>query len=135
MQSMAIIGLAAGTVARQATAVFGPLPIDGYEIDPQIIEVGRQYFDMNEPNLNAIAQDGRWGLEHSDRKYTIIGVDAYRPPYIPWHLTTRRILPDRAPAPDAGRRAGDQRRALTHRPAPDRWSGGHDQPGVSHRSM
>lgn len=88
VQSMAIIGLAAGTVARQATAVYGALPIDGYEIDPQIIEVGRRYFDMNEPNLNAIAQDGRWGLEHSDRKYNIIGVDAYRPPYIPWHLTT-----------------------------------------------
>ena len=85
---MAIIGLAAGTVARQATAVYGPLPIDGYEIDPQIIAVGRKYFDMNEPNLNAIAQDGRWGLEHSDRKYSVIGVDAYRPPYIPWHLTT-----------------------------------------------
>ena len=88
VQSMAIIGLAAGTVARQATAVYGALPIDGYEIDPQIIEVGRRYFDMNEPNLNAIAQDGRWGLEHSDRKYNIIGVDAYCPPYIPWHLTT-----------------------------------------------
>jgi spermidine synthase len=88
VKSMAIVGLAAGTVARQATAVYGPLPIDGYEIDPQIIAVGRKYFDMNEPNLNAIAQDGRWGLEHSDRKYSIIGVDAYRPPYIPWHLTT-----------------------------------------------
>jgi hypothetical protein len=38
--------------------------------------------------LNAIAQDGRWGLEHSPRRYSIIGVDAYRPPYIPPHLTT-----------------------------------------------
>ncbi len=88
VQNMAIIGLAGGTVARQATAVYGALPIDGYEIDPQIIAVGRKYFDMNEPNLNAIAQDGRWGLEHSPRKYSIIGVDAYRPPYIPWHMTT-----------------------------------------------
>jgi len=43
---------------------------------------------MNLPNLNAIAQDGRWGLEHSSRRYTIIGIDAYRPPYIPPHLTT-----------------------------------------------
>jgi hypothetical protein len=47
---------------------------------------------MNEPNLNAIAQDGRWGLEHSDRRYSIIGVDAYRPPYIPWHLTTQEFF-------------------------------------------
>ena len=92
VKSMAIIGLAAGTSARQATEVFGPIPIDGYEIDPEIIEVGKQYFDMNMPNLNAIAQDGRWGLEHSARRYTLIGVDAYRPPYIPWHLTTQEFF-------------------------------------------
>lgn len=88
MKSMAIIGLAAGTVARQVSEVYGPIPIDGFEIDPQIIEVGRKYFGMNEPNLNAIAQDGRVGLERTRKKYTVIGVDAYRPPYIPWHLTT-----------------------------------------------
>jgi spermidine synthase len=92
VDSMAIVGLAAGTTARQATAVFGPLPIDGYEIDPEIIEVGRQYFGMDLPNLNAVAEDGRWGLEHSPRQYDVIVVDAYRPPYIPWHLTTREFF-------------------------------------------
>jgi predicted membrane-bound spermidine synthase len=92
VKSMAIVGLAAGTTARQATAVFGPLTIDGFEIDPEIIEVGRQYFGMGLPNLNAIAEDGRWGLEHSSRQYDVIAVDAYRPPYIPWHLTTREFF-------------------------------------------
>jgi len=92
VESMAIVGLAAGTSARQATQVFGPIPIDGFEIDPDIIRVGREYFDMNQPNLNAIAQDGRWGLERSPRRYSIIGVDAYRPPYIPWHLTTQEFF-------------------------------------------
>jgi MFS family permease len=92
VQNMAIVGLAAGTLARQASEVFGAIPIDGFEIDPKIIAVGRMYFDMNEPNLNAIAQDGRWGLEHSQQKYSLIGVDAYRPPYIPWHLTTREFF-------------------------------------------
>ena len=47
---------------------------------------------MNQPNLNAIAQDGRWGLEHSQQRYTIVAIDAYRPPYIPWHLTTREFF-------------------------------------------
>ena len=88
VKSMAIVGLAAGTVARQATEVYGPIPIDGYEIDPQIIAVGRRFFAMDMPNLQAFAQDGRWGLENSSRRYTVVGVDAYRPPYIPWHMTT-----------------------------------------------
>ena len=47
---------------------------------------------MNEPNLTPIAADGRYGLAHSGRRYTIIGVDAYRPPYIPWHLTTQEFF-------------------------------------------
>jgi hypothetical protein len=80
VKDIAIVGLAAGTFARQATAVFGAVPIDGFEIDPEIIDIGRQYFGMDLPNLNAIAQDGRWGLEKSPRNYTIIALDAYRPP-------------------------------------------------------
>ncbi|HLF89370.1 MAG TPA: fused MFS/spermidine synthase [Anaerolineales bacterium] len=92
VRALGIIGLAGGTTARQATAVFGPIPIDGWEIDPAIIEVGRKYFGMTLPNLNALAEDGRWGLAHSDRLYTIISVDAYRVPYIPPHLTTQEFF-------------------------------------------
>ena len=92
VKNMAIIGLAAGTVAKQAVEVYGNIRIDGFEIDPAIIDVGRKYFDMNMSNLNAIAQDGRVGLQNSDTTYDIIGIDAYRPPYIPPHLTTREFF-------------------------------------------
>ena len=89
VKRIAIVGLAGGTFARQATAVYGEIPIDGFEIDPKIIEVGNTYFGMDKlDNLNAIAEDGRWGLAHSPYQYDIIAVDAYRPPYIPWHMTT-----------------------------------------------
>lgn len=117
VKSMAIVGLAAGTTARQATAVFGEIEIDGYEIDPTVIQVGQEYFDMNLPNLNAIAQDGRWGLQHSQRQYSIVAVDAYRPPYIPWHMTTReffkivhdRLLDEGVMAVNVGRAPNDRR--------------------------
>jgi spermidine synthase len=88
---MAIVGLAAGTAARQATAVYGPIPIDGYELDPKIVEVGRTYFDENLSNLNVHIGDGRWNLEQSPHRYDIIAVDAYRPPYIPPHMTTQEF--------------------------------------------
>ena len=88
VNSLLLIGSAAGTIPRQYTAVYGDIPIDGVEIDPRIIQVGRQWFDMNEPNLNAIAGDGRYYLANVDKRYDVIGVDAYRPPYIPFHLTT-----------------------------------------------
>lgn len=92
VNNMAIIGLAAGTSARQASGAFGPLPIDGYEIDPEIILIGQEYFGMDLANLTPIAQDGRWGLVHSGKTYSLISIDAYRPPYIPWHLTTQEFF-------------------------------------------
>ena len=92
MASLLVIGLATGTIPRQHIAVYGEnLPIDGVEIDPEIIAVGEEFFQMNEefmPGLTAYAQDGRYVLNQLERKYTVIGIDAYRPPYIPWHLTT-----------------------------------------------
>lgn len=89
VQQMAIVGLAAGTAARQATLIYGEdLQIDGFEIDAKIVEVGRTYFNMNQPNLNVIVGDGRLGLDQSQTQYDIIAIDAYRPPYIPPHMTT-----------------------------------------------
>ena len=92
VNKIAIIGLAAGTTARQASILFPWVKIDGFEIDPKIVEVGQQYFDMNQPNLNIIIQDGRWGLEHTNGNYDLISIDAYRPPYIPWQFTTREFF-------------------------------------------
>jgi predicted membrane-bound spermidine synthase len=92
VKRMAIIGLAAGTAARQATAVYGAIPIDGFEIDPEIARVGREYFGMTMANLNVHIGDGRLGLDQSQGRYDIIGVDAYRPPYIPPHMTTREFF-------------------------------------------
>lgn len=94
VQRMGLVGLAAGTISKQFTQVFGPIPIDGWEIDSKIIDVGREFFAMQEPNLNAMDEDGRWGLRHSPYEYSVIGVDAYRLPYIPWHLTTREFFLD-----------------------------------------
>ncbi len=88
MQRLLVIGLAAGTIPRQFTAFYGPIEIDGVEIDPAIVEIGRRYFGMTEPNLHVHIGDGRVFLHESGERYDLIAVDAYRLPYIPWHLTT-----------------------------------------------
>jgi predicted membrane-bound spermidine synthase len=93
VKRMAIVGLAAGTAARQATVIYGDdLAIDGFELDDQIVEVGKKYFGLNLPNLTVHIGDGRLNLERSPYKYDIIAVDAYRPPYIPPHMTTREFF-------------------------------------------
>ncbi len=92
IDSLLLIGSAAGTISKSYSHIYGPIPIDGVEIDPGIIETGQRWFDMNEPNLTVHAQDGRYFLANTDKTYDVIAVDAYRPPYIPFHLTTQEFF-------------------------------------------
>lgn len=131
-------GLAAGTVAGLLTEAYGPIPMDGAELDPVILQIGREWFAMTEPNLNAVAADARWWLaQGTDRQpgaaighrsvapdtqdvvrgvaYDLIVIDAYRPPYIPFHLTTveffalarARLAEDGVAAVNVGRTHSD----------------------------
>ena len=120
LESLLVIGLAAGTIPRQHTALYGDIPIDGIELDPEIIDVGAQYFGMNAtamPNLRAIAGDGRFLMNNLARRYSVVAIDAYRPPYIPWHLTTveffgevkSRLAEDGVVAINVGRTDTDRR--------------------------
>lgn len=85
----AIIGLAAGSTARSIQAVYGDDRVDGVEIDPEVLAVGRRFFDMDQlRNLHAVVGDGRTWLTLTPTQYDVISVDAYRQPYIPFHLTT-----------------------------------------------
>ncbi len=114
---MAVVGLAAGTIPKQFTQVFGPFPIDGIELDGAIVEVGQTYFALNEPNINLIVGDGRYRLNQLDGPYSLITLDAYKVPYIPWHLTTReffaearaRLTTDGVLAVNVGRAPNDRR--------------------------
>jgi MFS family permease len=92
LHRVAIIGLAGGTVAHQFTAVYGSVPIDGVEIDPAIVDVGRKFFNMTEPNLHVNIQDGRAFLATTHEKYDVVAVDAFRQPYIPFQLATREFF-------------------------------------------
>jgi spermidine synthase len=88
-----IIGLAAGTIAHQFTKVYGPsVQIDGAEIDPDIVDVGRKYFAMNEPNLHIYTEDGRTFLSTTHQRYDVVAIDAFDQPYIPFQFTTREFF-------------------------------------------
>jgi len=117
VRRICIIGLAAGTTVRQASQVYGPVPIDGVEIDPAIVQVGRRYFNMTQPNLNVYLTDGRFFLENTVERYDLIIIDAYRLPYIPFQLTTSeffalarsRLTPHGVIAVNVGRTERDYR--------------------------
>jgi spermidine synthase len=72
---------------------------------------------LNEPNINVIIGDGRYQFNRLGGPYDVVTIDAYKVPYIPWHLTTReffgevrgRLAEDGVVAINVGRVPGDRR--------------------------
>jgi spermidine synthase len=86
---IAILGNGAGTTARAYAKYFPETLIDGVEIDGELHDIGRRFFDLRErPELTLYTEDARPFLRRIDRRYDAIFVDAYRQPYIPFYLTT-----------------------------------------------
>ncbi|TMC06328.1 MAG: methyltransferase domain-containing protein [Chloroflexi bacterium] len=117
-KQVAILGLAGGTSARQMTAAFGTsVDITGVEIDPDIVDVAHRYFHLDEPNVHTVVQDARYWLATQGGRYDLIAMDAYRQPYIPFHLTTKEffqlaadhLTPGGTVVVNAGRTATDYR--------------------------
>ena len=91
-ERVAILGNAAGTAARMYGHYFPDTRVDGVEIDGELTEIGRRYFDLSGPNLHTYTDDARPWLRQSSGDYDVIVVDAYRQPYIPFYLATREFF-------------------------------------------
>ncbi|MEK6278156.1 MAG: fused MFS/spermidine synthase [Actinomycetota bacterium] len=89
---IAILGNAAGTVARAYGHYFPSTSVHGVEIDDELTEVGRRFFDLDNPRLDTFDEDARPFLKRSSGGYDAIMVDTYRQPYIPFYLTTREFF-------------------------------------------
>jgi spermidine synthase len=89
---LAILGNAAGTTARAYGHYFPATSIDAVEIDGELTDIGRRFFDMRAPHLHTFAEDARPYLRRAAGGYDAIFVDAYRQPYIPFYLTTHEFF-------------------------------------------
>jgi len=93
IKDVCIIGLAGGTVAQRMDQIYGAgVKIDGVEIDPKIVEVARQFFNLDASHVNVIVQDGRYYMRTTNKRYDVIAADAYHQPYIPFQLTTQEFF-------------------------------------------
>jgi len=117
-RSIAILGLAGGTTARQYRLAYGDsVDITGVEIDPAILDVGHRYFHLGDARAHEVVSDARYWLDTQAAHYDVIVLDAYRQPYIPFHLTTEEFFqqvrdhlnPDGVAAVNVGRTQTDYR--------------------------
>lgn len=72
-----ILGLGGGTIAKLLTNKFGPIAIDGVEIDSLMVELGKKFLDFNEKNVNVIVEDALRYLDKSRYKYEMVVVDLF----------------------------------------------------------
>ena len=56
---VAILGNAAGTTSRAYEEFFPETRVDGVEIDSELSDIGRSYFDMNNPRMHLYHEDAR----------------------------------------------------------------------------
>lgn len=84
---MLILGMGSGTYATQCNRYFGNVNIEGVEIDGQITDLARQYFELPE-DVKVTTYDGRAYLDAIDNKYDVIMVDAYQDITIPFQMSS-----------------------------------------------
>jgi spermidine synthase len=91
-RSIAVLGNAGGTVARAVGHYWPQTLIDGVEIDGEVSDLGRRWFDMQAPRLRVFTDDARPFLRRTAERYDAILVDAYRQPYIPFYMSTKEFF-------------------------------------------
>jgi len=86
------IGFGGGRTAWYLHRFLPQVPVTSVELDPAIVELSHKYFGIkDEPNFQVVNRDGRIFLSNSKDHYDIILIDAYRGPFVPFHLLTKEF--------------------------------------------
>jgi spermidine synthase len=92
LDSILEIGFGGGRTAWYLHRFLPDVKITSVELDPAVVELARKYFGIrDEPNFRVVNQDGRIFLAQTGERYDVILIDAYRGPFVPFHLTTREF--------------------------------------------
>jgi spermidine synthase len=91
-----ILGLGGGTLVTAFQTLLPDAAIDAAEIDPAVVRMAREYFDLDPaPYTRIYAEDGRVFVKRMQRRgvsYDLIVLDAFDHEYIPEHMLTREFL-------------------------------------------
>jgi spermidine synthase len=89
LEDAAIIGLGGGRTAWYHHKSVPGLKFTAVELDPEVARIAATYFKVKpEPDFDVVVEDGRVWLSRTDQKFDFILVDAYRGPFVPFHLLT-----------------------------------------------
>jgi spermidine synthase len=86
------IGFGGGRTAWYLHRFLPKVAVTSVELDPAVLDFAKKYFGIkDEPNFQVVNRDGRLFLSESKDKYDVILIDAYRGPFVPFHLLTKEF--------------------------------------------
>jgi spermidine synthase len=92
IRRIALVGLGGGRTISYFLSSLPQVQADVAELDPAVISLAQKYFGVSPTDrLHIFSKDGRVFLNQTKDKFDIILVDAYRGPFVPFHLTTQEF--------------------------------------------
>ncbi len=89
LNDAAIIGLGGGRTAWYLHKSVPELSFTAVELDPEVVRLADTYFNVRpEQNFAIEVKDGRVYLSKTNNVFDVILIDAYRGPFVPFHLLT-----------------------------------------------
>jgi spermidine synthase len=86
------IGLGGGRTVSYLKAALPDTAILAVEIDKDVVELAKKYFRFTESaSLRTVVSDGRSFLMRDNDRWDVILIDAYRGPFVPFHLLTKEF--------------------------------------------
>lgn len=93
LNDAAMIGLGGGRTSWYLHKSIPELKMYAAELDPAVVKIADKYLGVkNEPNFEINTIDGRMFLVKTQKTFDFMLVDAYRGPFVPFHLLTREFF-------------------------------------------
>lgn len=92
VRNVALVGLGGGRTISYLVSGVPTMVADVAELDPSVIDLAQRYFAISPTErLRIHSKDGRFFLKQTKNKFDLILLDAYRGPFVPFHLTTQEF--------------------------------------------
>src|SRR5439155_23362743 len=92
LKRVALVGLGGGRTISYLVAGLPGVRADVAALDPAVISLAKKYFGVDSTDrLHIHNKDGRVFLNQTKDKFDVILLDAYRGPFVPFHLTTQEF--------------------------------------------
>lgn len=89
LRSLLAIGLGGGRTSWYLHRYLPDMSVTEIELDADVIALAKKYFGIREErNYAVVENDGRSYLMRTPARYDMVFLDAYRGPFVPFHLMT-----------------------------------------------